>query len=253
MTLPTPIPKAPKVMSVNILDIRIDNVTMSETLDWISVAMQADPQVRQICTVNPEFVMKAQDDPAFMHLLTTTGLNLPDGIGLVIASYLLRKPLRARVPGSELVYHLAERCAKEGWRLFLLGAEEGIAAQAAAIFQQKNPMLQVAGTYAGSPAESENDAIVEMINASRADVLLVAYGAPKQDKWIFRNREALSTVRVAIGIGGSLDFVTGKATRAPVWVQKLGLEWLHRLILEPWRWRRMLALPRFILAVIFSR
>lgn len=234
-----------------ILNVRIDNVTMRETLDWITVAMRSD-ELSQICTVNPEFVMKAQNDPDFLHLLTTTGLNLPDGIGLVIASYLLRKRLRARVPGSELVYHLAERCAREGWRLFLLGAEEGVAAQAAEIFRQKNPTLQIAGTYSGSPAESENAAIVEMINASRADVLLVAYGAPKQDKWIFRNRETLETVRVAIGIGGSLDFVTGKSTRAPVWVQKLGMEWLHRLILEPWRWRRMLALPRFVWAVIVS-
>jgi N-acetylglucosaminyldiphosphoundecaprenol N-acetyl-beta-D-mannosaminyltransferase len=134
----------------------------------------------------------------------------------------------------------------------LLGAAEGVAAEAAAIFQKRNPNLIIAGTYSGSPAESENAAIVEMINASRADVLLVAYGAPKQDKWIFRNRDALETVRVAIGVGGSLDFVTGKSTRAPVWVQKFGLEWLHRLILEPWRWRRMLALPRFVLAVLFS-
>ncbi len=237
-------------MSISLLNIRIDDVTMSETLDWITNAMQTS-RLSQICTVNPEFVMKAQDDPDFMYLLTTTGLNLPDGIGLVIASRLLRKPLRARVPGSELVYHLAERCAREGWRLFLLGAEEGIAEQAAEIFQQRHPTLQIAGTFAGSPAESENATIVEMINASRADVLLVAYGAPKQDKWIYRNRETLKTVRVAIGVGGSLDFVTGKSTRAPVWVQKIGLEWLHRLILEPWRWRRMLALPRFVFAIIF--
>lgn len=236
-------------MAINILNIRIDDVTMTETLAWISVAMRSG-DLNQICTVNPEFVMKAQNDPDFMHLLTTTGLNIPDGIGLVIASYILRTPLRARVPGSELVYHVAERCAREGWRLFLLGAEEGIAEQAAAIFQEKNPTLEIAGTYAGSPAESENDHIVEMINASRADVLFVAYGAPKQDKWIFRNRDTLKTVRVAIGIGGSLDFVTGKSTRAPVWVQRLGLEWLHRLILEPWRWRRMLALPRFVMAVL---
>ena len=235
--------------SVDILGVRIDDVTMAETVAWIADALRGD-ELRQICTVNPEFVMKAREDTDFMHLLTTTGLNLPDGIGLVIASWLKRQRLRARVPGSELVYHVAELCAREGYRPFLLGAEEGVAAQAAAIFQEKYPALQVAGTYSGSPSMAENEAIVEMVGASGADVLLVAYGAPNQDKWIYRNRHALKTVRVAIGVGGSLDFVMGKSKRAPVWVQKLGLEWLHRLVLEPWRWRRMLALPRFISLVL---
>ncbi len=88
--------------------------------------------------------------------------------------------------------------------------------------------------------------------ASKADMLFVAYGAPKQDKWIARNRESLPTVKLALGVGGSLDFVTGKAHRAPRWVQNLGLEWLHRLLLEPWRWRRMLALPRFAFKVLLT-
>jgi N-acetylglucosaminyldiphosphoundecaprenol N-acetyl-beta-D-mannosaminyltransferase len=182
-------------------------------------------------------------------------LCLADGIGLVVASRWVAQQmgqlvLPERVPGSELVYHLAELCAQKGWRLFLLGAAPGVADEAAAIFQQKYPGLTIAGTYAGSPAPDENEGIVQRINDSKAEILFVAYGAPKQDKWIARNRESLPTVRVAIGVGGSLDFVTGKSIRAPRWVQNLGLEWLHRLIKEPWRWRRMLALPRFVLAVV---
>ncbi|MBE2200350.1 MAG: WecB/TagA/CpsF family glycosyltransferase, partial [Anaerolinea sp.] len=128
-----------------------------------------------------------------------------------------------------------------------------VAAETARILQRHYPMLQVAGVYAGSPAVAENDAIVQMINESGADMLLVAYGAPRQDKWIYRNRRQLTAVRVAIGVGGSFDFVTGKAVRAPRWVQNLGLEWLHRLLHEPWRWRRMLALPRFALRVLVGR
>jgi N-acetylglucosaminyldiphosphoundecaprenol N-acetyl-beta-D-mannosaminyltransferase len=128
-----------------------------------------------------------------------------------------------------------------------------VAEEAAAIFQTRYPRLIIAGTYAGSPDPAENKAIVQRINDSQAEMLFVAYGAPKQDKWIARNREALPTVRVAIGVGGSLDFVTGRSIRAPRWVQKLGLEWLHRLVKEPWRWRRMLALPRFVLAVVIKR
>ena len=119
--------------------------------------------------------------------------------------------------------------------------------------RQRYPRLIIAGAHAGSPAAAENDALVARINASRADVLLVAYGAPRQDLWIARNRAALSGVRVAIGIGGAFDFVTGRAVRAPRWVRRLGLEWLHRLLREPWRWRRMLALPRFAWRVLWGR
>jgi N-acetylglucosaminyldiphosphoundecaprenol N-acetyl-beta-D-mannosaminyltransferase len=166
---------------------------------------------------------------------------------------LLGQRLPERVPGSELVYHLAGRAAEKGWRLFLLGAAPGVAEEAAAVFQARYPDLTIAGTYAGSPDPAENDTIVQRINDSAADLLFVAYGAPKQDKWIARNRQALTTVRVAIGIGGSLDFITGRAVRAPRWLQRLGLEWLHRLYHEPWRWRRMLALPHFTLLVLKSR
>src|SRR5690606_38026899 len=156
------------------------------------------------------------------------------------------------VPGSELVYCLAEAAAQAGWRLFLLGAAPGVAEEAAAVLQARYPGLIIAGTYSGSPDPAENAAIVQRINDSRADILYVAYGAPRQDKWIARNRETLKTVRLAMGVGGALDFITGRAVRAPEWMQKLGLEWLHRLYREPWRWRRMLALPRFAWRVLMN-
>jgi N-acetylglucosaminyldiphosphoundecaprenol N-acetyl-beta-D-mannosaminyltransferase len=164
----------------------------------------------------------------------------------------LGRPLPERVPGSELVYHLARLAAEAGWRLFLLGAGPGVAEAAAAVFQAQHPRLIIAGTYAGSPDPAENEAIVQRINNSGADLLFVAYGAPRQDKWIAHNRAACKTVRVAMGVGGALDFASGRAVRAPRWLQKLGLEWLHRLYHEPWRWRRMLALPRFALKVLLS-
>jgi N-acetylglucosaminyldiphosphoundecaprenol N-acetyl-beta-D-mannosaminyltransferase len=189
--------------------------------------------------------MRARRDPAFRRVLQEADLSIPDGVGLLLAARRQGRHLPERVPGSELVYHLAQAAAREGWRLFLLGAAPGVAEEAAAIFQKRYPGLEVAGTYAGSPVPEENDAIVARINESRADLLFVAYGAPRQDLWIARNREALETVRVALGVGGALDFVTGRSIRAPRWIRRLGLEWLHRLVREPWRWRRMLALPRF--------
>jgi N-acetylglucosaminyldiphosphoundecaprenol N-acetyl-beta-D-mannosaminyltransferase len=151
-----------------------------------------------------------------------------------------------------MVYEVASLAASEGLSLFLLGAQPGVAEEAAVILQRRYSGLNIAGTYAGSPNPAENEGIVERVNESGAEILFVAYGAPAQDKWIDRNREKLQGVRVAMGVGGSLDFITGRAQRAPQWVQRLGLEWLHRLLREPWRWRRMKALPRFVLLVLIN-
>lgn len=227
---------------------------MAEVVAQVGRWMAPDtaPHLHQICTTNPEFVMRAQSDAEFLTVLKRADLCLADGIGLVYASRYQGQPLPERVPGSELVYHLAQACAENGWRLFLLGAAEGVAGEAGDILQKRYPKLQIAGSWSGSPHPAENDEIVEMINAAAADMLYVAYGAPNQDKWIARNRGSLKTVRVAIGIGGSLDFITGRSIRAPGWIQSLGLEWLHRLWMEPWRWRRMLNLPKFALHVLFS-
>jgi N-acetylglucosaminyldiphosphoundecaprenol N-acetyl-beta-D-mannosaminyltransferase len=138
------------------------------------------------------------------------------------------------------------------WRLYFLGAAPGVADRVATILQARYPGLVIAGAFPGSPAPAEEDDIVERIRAARSDVLLAAFGAPAQDLWIARNLSRLQ-VPVAMGVGGSLDFIAGVAKRAPVWIQRIGLEWLYRLIREPWRWRRQLALPRFVWQVLFAR
>jgi len=236
---------------ITVLGTPVHKVTMDETLARVRRYM-GEPGLHHIVTTNPEFVMMAQRDLAFRQVLQEADLCIPDGVGLLWASRRLRNPLLERVPGSELVYHLAHLAAQEGWRLFLLGAAPGVAEAASSIFQARHPGLVVAGTYAGSPDAAENEAIVERINDSRATMLMVAYGAPRQDLWIARNRAVLLTVRVAMGVGGALDFVSGRVSRAPRWMQERGLEWFYRLYQEPWRWRRMLALPRFALKVLLS-
>jgi len=238
--------------AISILNIPIHAVTMAQTLALVEQYM-AEPRLHQIATVNPEFVMTAQNDADFRHILQSADLCLPDGVGLLYAARRQGRPLPERVPGSELVYHLAELAAAKGWPLFLLGAAPGVAEEAAHTLGERYPGLPIAGTHAGSPAVEENDAIVRRINDSGAALLFVAYGAPKQDKWIDRNRDNLPAVRVALGVGGSLDFITGRSVRAPQWAQDMGLEWLHRLYKEPWRWRRMLALPRFAWRVFFEK
>jgi N-acetylglucosaminyldiphosphoundecaprenol N-acetyl-beta-D-mannosaminyltransferase len=209
-------------------------------------------RVHQICTVSPEFVMIAQDNPEFMQVLRQADLCVADGVGLLLAARLLGHRLPERVTGSDGVPLIARRAAERGWKLFLLGAAPGVAERAAARLMADNPGLVIAGTYAGSPDPAEEEAIVARVNTSGADVLFVAYGAPQQDLWIARNRDRL-TVAVAMGVGGTFDFIAGVVPRAPRWMRQTGLEWLYRLYRQPWRWRRMLRLPRFMWAVLTRR
>jgi N-acetylglucosaminyldiphosphoundecaprenol N-acetyl-beta-D-mannosaminyltransferase len=231
-----------------VLGVRVDDVTADETLSLIEkfIAVRTP---HQICTVNPEFVMRAQQDDAFRDVINNASLCIPDGVGLLWAARRLGHSLRERVAGSTLVVQIAARAAHSGWRLYFLGAAPGVAEKAAAILQTHYPGLVVAGTFAGSPALDKEETIIGRVLAAKPDVLLVAYGAPVQDVWIARNRSRLQ-VPVAIGVGGSLDFIAGVTKRAPMWIQRIGLEWLYRLIHEPWRWRRQLALPRFVWQVL---
>lgn len=237
------------VKTVPILGVPIHPHTYDSWLDHIATWIQAADRLYHVCTVNPEFVIIAQSDPAFYRVLCQADACLADGTGLFLASRWLKHPLPSRVTGSDGVPKLAERAAQAGWRLFLLGAAPGVADQAAAKLQVVHPALQIVGTYAGSPADTEAEAILAMVNASGADVLLVAYGAPKQDRWIAQHRDQLQ-VKVAMGVGGSLDFIAGVIPRAPRWMRRLGIEWLFRLLRQPSRWRRMLRLPVFVVAVL---
>ena len=236
---------------VDILGVCIDDVTMDETLARIE-AFIAQGTPHQITTVNPEFVVEAQRNAPFRVVLEGCDLALPDGVGLLWAARVLGRPLRERVAGSDLLPELARLSARRGYRLYLLGAAPGVAERAAEVLVRDCPGLQIAGTYAGSPSPCDEDDIVARITAAEPDVLCVAYGAPRQDLWIYRNLHRLG-VPVCMGVGGALDFITGVAVRAPVWMRRAGLEWLHRLWRQPWRWRRMLALPRFVARVTAQR
>lgn len=247
----TPSPSIPD--TATILGVKVHALTNTQTVALIE-AFIASGQPHQLCTVNPEFVVGAQQDEEFRRIINAAALALPDGIGLLKAARFLRTtPLPERVPGSDLVMRLAELSQQKGYRLYFLGAREGVAEQAVAKLKARYPNLNVAGCYAGSPGLEENEAIVQRILAARPDILLVAYGAPRQDKWIARNLERLQ-IPVCIGVGGSFDFIAGTSKRAPVWLQRLGLEWFHRLLTQPWRWRRIWnAVPRFSWLVLWSK
>jgi len=231
--------------TATILNVKIHAVTNEQVLMLIE-SFIAHRRPHQITTVNPEFVVAAQRDAEFRNIINQADLALPDGIGLLKAArFLQTKSLPERVPGSDLVIKLAELSHVKGYRLYFLGAAEGVAELAARKLRQRYPQVQIVGCYAGSPALAENEAILQRILPTQPDILLVAYGAPQQDKWIARNKEQLQ-IPVCMGVGGSFDFIAGSAQRAPRWLQQLHLEWLHRLIRQPWRWRRIWnAVPYF--------
>lgn len=238
-----------------VLGVRVDRLSQRQALDRIEqmIALHRSTgnalSCQQIITVNTEFVMAAQHDTAFRHAINSAALVIADGIGVVWATHFVHAPAPERIAGTDTLVELAKRCAVKSYRLYLLGAAPGVAQQAGARLQALAPGLELAGIYAGSPAPGEEDAIIERIRAAHADVLCVAYGAPAQDLWIRRNLSRLP-VAVAMGVGGAYDFLSGRQRRAPYIMQRMGLEWLYRLYREPWRWRRMLAIPRFMLQVI---
>lgn len=207
------------------------------------------PGARQVVTLNPEMVMAAGQHAALRDAIRAADLVLPDGIGIVWALRLRGETILERVAGVDLLDAFAELAATRGYRIFLLGAAPGVAAAAADQLVRRHPGLRIAGTWAGSPDDADAPDIVERINASGADVLFVAFGAPAQELWIAAHRPQLGAA-VAMGVGGAFDFLAGRVPRAPQWMRRCGLEWLYRLARQPWRWRRMLALPRFALAVL---
>ncbi len=236
---------------VRILGVRVDDVDQAEAADRI-MALSAAARPLQVVTVNPEFVIMARSNAAFAAVLERAGLALPDGVGLIWASHILGRPLRGRATGVQTTLDLAARAGELGLSFYLLGGEPGVAEAAAARLVTHAPGLHIAGTDAGSPAPEEEDELVARINQAEPDFLLVAYGAPQQDLWIARNLGRLR-VRVAMGVGGTLDYLSGRVQWPPASWRRLGLEWLYRLLHQPWRWRRMLALPRFAFLVFASR
>jgi N-acetylglucosaminyldiphosphoundecaprenol N-acetyl-beta-D-mannosaminyltransferase len=185
-------------------------------------------------------------------LLNSADLSVADGVGLILAARWLGRPVPERVTGSDGIYRLSAHCARQGYKPFFLGAAPGVAQAVAEQLTTEYPGLQVAGTHSGSPRAEDEGAIAARVRDASPDILFVAYGVPAEEMWIARNRGLLG-VPVMIGVGGAFDFVAGITQRAPVWVRRLGLEWLYRLLREPWRWRRQLALPRFLVLAAAQR
>lgn len=245
-------------MKIDILGIHVDKTGIQELrgycFELLTNTEQRPPH--QIVTVNPEFVMEAQRNNEFRDVLNNAGLALADGIGLVFASWFLRgwKNRLSRITGVDFTLMLAELCGKTGKSIYLLGAGSGVAKKAADILIQKYPTLRIAGAEEGIQKiivdHVFNEQICKRIVNAGADVLLVAFGAPKQDLWIAQNSWRLEGVRIAVGVGGTFDYLAGVVSYAPAWIRGIGLEWLYRLMKQSHRfWRIYTAVIRFPFAV----
>ncbi|MCA9924861.1 MAG: WecB/TagA/CpsF family glycosyltransferase, partial [Anaerolineales bacterium] len=225
------------------LGVPIDDLTPAEALNRLEMFIEngrATGKNHQIATVNADFVVKAMSDPELRGILLESDMATADGMPLVWGARKLGVQLQDRVTGADMVPALSQRAAEKGYSIYFLGAAPGVAARAAEILQAQNPGLKIAGIY--SPPKSSllemDTSVVDRVRAAKPDILLVAFGNPKQEKWIAMHRHNLS-VPVMIGVGGTFDFIVGKTKRAPVWMQRAGLEWLFRLLHEPRRlWKR---------------
>ena len=233
---------------VEILGVPVDMVSRSEAIEEI-IALIETPGLSSVFTPNPEMIMLAQEDEEFLNILKNADLVLPDGIGLLIASKIKGLGLTERVTGIDTMNSLLEYCGRESKTIYLLGGKPGVPDLACKNMENRFPGIKIGGFHHGYFKKDEEAGIVDEINRVNPDILFVCLGAPKQEKWIAEYKHLLKC-NLAMGVGGSVDIYAGTAKRAPKIFQKFGMEWFYRLAKEPWRYKRMMSLPKFILKIL---
>ncbi|MDD5040269.1 MAG: WecB/TagA/CpsF family glycosyltransferase [Patescibacteria group bacterium] len=233
-------------MKISILGISIDNVTLGEALIRIRDFLH-DFSQHYIVTTNPEFIMAARHDDEFRNIINRADLSVADGTGIAFAAARSGHRLRQRITGIDLLWEIARIAKQQGASLFLLGARHGIAEKAAQKIAEQIPGVSIVGTECGYRhwhRRMKDEKLIDIVNRRKPDILFVAFGHVKQEKWIYHNLPKLPSVKIAMGVGGSFDYISGHVRRAPHWMRAIGLEWLFRVMRQPWR------LPRIITAVV---
>ena len=236
--------------SINILGVKVNNITMNEAVVCAFNYLSEDGK-NVIYTPNSEIILAASNDSEFTEILNSADLIIPDGIGVVYGSKILGQPLPERVAGFDLVCLLFEKMAQAGKSVYLFGAKPGVAETAAEKLKEKYKGLVIAGTNDGYFKDEDDEKIIAKINEAAPDFLMVCLGFPKQEKWIYKYKDVLNA-KLMIGAGGCIDVFAGNVMRAPDFYCKHGLEWFYRLMKQPSRFVRMLALPKFGLKVLFK-
>ncbi len=219
-----------------LMGLPLDSLTTAQTVEALDRLIQSGG-THQICPVNVDVWLNAISDPHLHRIIAGCSMVVPDGMPLVWASSLFGSPLAERVTGVDLIPRLADLSARKGYKMFLLGAKPGVAERAARVLEAQHPGVHIVGTYAPDEANlvrMDHSEILNRVHAAKPDILLVAFGNPKQEKWIWMHRKRLG-VPLAMGVGGSFDMLVGDTRRAPRWVQRCGLEWLMRMVQEPAR------------------
>ncbi|HHV17832.1 MAG TPA: WecB/TagA/CpsF family glycosyltransferase [Thermoanaerobacterales bacterium] len=241
--------KADERERVNIFGILLDRVDYSKACQRVETFLKSYGN-RIIVTPNAEIIMAARKAPELKAVLNEADICLPDGIGVVIASRILGKPLTERTTGFDFMMKVLEMADKKELSLFLLGGKPGVAEKAGKKIKMMFPGINIAGFHHGYFKDEQE--IVYQINDKKPDIIVVAMGCPKQEMFMIRNKDKLK-FRVAMGVGGSLDVISDTVRRAPVFMQKAGLEWLYRLLTQPSRFKRMSVLPLFLIEIIAYR
>ncbi|MEK7562796.1 MAG: WecB/TagA/CpsF family glycosyltransferase [Patescibacteria group bacterium] len=240
------------MLRISLLGIPIDPVTIEEAIRRVEEMLKGSKQCH-VMTPNNEMLVEAHRSPTFKQVLIQSDLNLPDSTGLLWAARRNGERIPERVSGVDFVERLCGGL-DESASVFFLGGRSGAANGTAEKLQIANCKLQIAGMHEGSPREVDAQEIVDRVNASGAKLLLVAYGAPTQDLWIAKHLSQMPTVRVAMGVGGTFDFLSGNVQRAPRFMRSIGMEWLWRVILQPWRIKRIwTAVVTFPVLVLTSK
>lgn len=238
---------------VKILGVSIDNVTSDEAGEITKELIEtSNKSCNLIVAPNVEFIMMAQKDKEFFDILKSAKLATPDSIGVIMGGKLQKKPFKERIPGQNYLRKVLEVGEKEGWTFYLLGGKGDVAKKAKENLEKIYPKAKIIGYHEGFFEEDDEDTVIEEINKLSPNVLFVAMGAPIQEKWIYKNKDRLR-VDVATGQGGTFDYEAGTVKRAPEWMQKAGIEWLWRLFRQPKRLMRMIALPAYLIKIIFTK
>jgi len=240
-------------MKVEILGIKIDSLTMEEALRKVE-GFLTDGQQHYIVTPNPEFLVLAQKDEKFRQILNQADLAVPDGIGLIFASWFLGRPLKQRIAGTDLMEKICQKAAQKKWPVFLIGGGEGITEKAAENLRKKYLRLKI-GTVPQIQSLSARTVSEGQSLSEGLSLLFVALTVPKQEKWINENLEKMPSVRLAMGVGGAFDFMAGQVPRAPKFLRVIGLEWLWRFFCQPWRIKRIfkavIVFPYLVIRSVF--
>lgn len=234
--------------SLKLLNGRVDSVSLSECSAFVEEKMLSG-EFLQVITVNSLMLLETEKDPKLSEIFQTAKLVVADSVGMIFAARLRGFRMKQRIPGIDLLFALCQLAEKKSWKVFLVGSLPGVAEGAGKMLKKQFPNLSICGCVHGYFSAAEEDLILKEIEEKKPELVFVGLGSPQQEKWIY-SRLSNFIPLCAVGIGGSLDVISGRLSRAPVWMRKMGLEWLFRFLQEPWRWRRILKLFLFFYKVI---